>query len=185
MLLRCCLKHITTIAIRYILYLVHLCIYIFRPRSIYVVSKWSMFHFQLNFYFHQSYNLIKTLYLEYILLFLHDNVGDNAVSGCCLAFAWFFANFSLVLLIKVLLIKKVCIPPWNQQISKGIEDLRKLFYLWCLSGFWIRLLKQTYFRDLRLMTSVSLKPVCFFKKTHFFTKHPRWLHIYFTRAWRR
>ena len=36
--------------------------------------------------------------MQYVLLFMDDNVDDNN-----LAFAWFFANFSLVLLIKVLL----------------------------------------------------------------------------------
>ena len=35
---------------------------------------------------------------------------QNFSSGCCLAFACFFANFSLVLLIKVLLIKKAFTP---------------------------------------------------------------------------
>ena len=35
---------------------------------------------------------------------------QNFSSGCCLAFACFFANFSLVLLIKVFLIKKAFIP---------------------------------------------------------------------------
>ena len=55
------------------------------------------------------------LFLEYLLLFLNDNVDEdgkwfsnskNSASGCCLAFAWYFANFSLALLIKVSLIKK-------------------------------------------------------------------------------
>ena len=54
-------------------------------------------------------------FLEYQLLFLEDNVDEErqqfsnkkgSVSGCCLAFSWFFANFSLALLIEVLLIKK-------------------------------------------------------------------------------
>ena len=54
-------------------------------------------------------------FLEYVLLLLDDNVDEecqyfsdikSSASGCCLAFAWFFANISLVLLIKVLLIKK-------------------------------------------------------------------------------
>ena len=54
-------------------------------------------------------------FLEYPLLFLDDNVSEESeyfsiskisASGCCLAFASFFANFSLVLLIKVLLIEK-------------------------------------------------------------------------------
>ena len=50
-------------------------------------------------------------FVEYLLLFLDDNVdknSENSASGCCLPFAKFFANFSLVWLIKVLLIKKAC-----------------------------------------------------------------------------
>ena len=52
------------------------------------------------------------------LLFLDPNVDEqrdqfsdskNSASGCFLHFAWFLANFSLVLLIKVLLIKKASI----------------------------------------------------------------------------
>ena len=35
--------------------------------------------------------------------------SESSVSGCCLAFAYFFANFSIVLVIKVLPIKKACI----------------------------------------------------------------------------
>ena len=35
----------------------------------------------------------------------------SSSSGCCLAFVWFFANFSLMLLIKVLLIKKCIFYP--------------------------------------------------------------------------
>ena len=47
--------------------------------------------------------------LEYLLLLLDDNVNKKSqyfsnskslASGCCLASAWFFASFSLVLLIK-------------------------------------------------------------------------------------
>ena len=37
--------------------------------------------------------------------------SKSSILGCCLAFAYlfiFFANFSLVVLIKVLLMKKVC-----------------------------------------------------------------------------
>ena len=52
---------------------------------------------------------------EYTLLFLVDNEdkesekflnSKSSASGCCLASGWFFANFSPVLLIKVLLVKK-------------------------------------------------------------------------------
>ena len=54
-------------------------------------------------------------FLEYLLLLLDGNVdeesklfsnSESSASGCCLAFAWFFANSSLALLKKVLLIKK-------------------------------------------------------------------------------
>ena len=48
--------------------------------------------------------------LEYLQLFLGDNLHDvhgkchsnskSSASGCCLNFAWFFANFSLALLLK-------------------------------------------------------------------------------------
>ena len=58
-------------------------------------------------------------FLEYLLLYLDDNVDEESedisnsrslASGFWLAFAWFFDNFSLALLIKVLLIKKACRP---------------------------------------------------------------------------
>ena len=40
----------------------------------------------------------------------------SSASGCCLAFASFFAIFSMVLLIKKLLIKKGCIPLRDTEI---------------------------------------------------------------------
>ena len=54
-------------------------------------------------------------FLEHIVLFLENNADEeyekisnskSSASRCCLAFAWFFANFSLALFIKVLLVKK-------------------------------------------------------------------------------
>ena len=57
-------------------------------------------------------------FLEYLLFFLMTtwmeeskqfSSSESSVSGCCLAFAYFFANFSIVLVIKVLPIKKACI----------------------------------------------------------------------------
>ena len=57
-------------------------------------------------------------FLEYLLLFSDDNVDEksekfsnskSSASDYCLAFAQFFANFSLPLLMKVLLIKKACL----------------------------------------------------------------------------
>ena len=76
----------------------------FSPRSVYVVFMWSIFLFQPH------------LELENFLLFLDDNVDEekfsnskSSTSKYCLAFAWLFANFSLPLLIKLLLMKKACI----------------------------------------------------------------------------
>ena len=57
-------------------------------------------------------------FLEYLLFFLMTtwmeeskqfSSSESSVSGCCLAFAYFFTNFSIVLVIKVLPIKKACI----------------------------------------------------------------------------
>ena len=53
----------------------------------------------------------------------------SSASGCCLAFAWFFAKFSLTLLIKVLLIKKKSVGSY----------FCKMFHHRCLTVFWIRL----------------------------------------------
>ena len=102
-----------------------------RPRSIYVVSMWSIFHFHLSFHllfisfslwlilqFQECRHTCVFAYvLDYVLIFLDDNVdkeckllssNKSSASGCCLAFAWIFVSFSLVLLIKVLLIKIAC-----------------------------------------------------------------------------
>ena len=63
---------------------------------------------------YNSHTCFFTYFLEYVQLFLDDNVDEECewfsnrkrlASGCCLSFAWFFANFSLLLLIKVLLFK--------------------------------------------------------------------------------
>ena len=37
------------------------------------------------------------------------SISKSSASGYCLAIAWFYVNFSLSLLVKVLLIKKACI----------------------------------------------------------------------------
>ena len=72
MLLRCCLIHIPIIVMRHILYLF---LSMSRPKSIYVVSLWSIFHFQPHFHCHQSYNIIKTDALVFCtffrMLYLH------------------------------------------------------------------------------------------------------------------
>ena len=66
---------------------------------------------------------------------MDDNVDEesekfsykkSSASGCCLAFACFFANFNLALLIKVLLIKKLCVLPityWTRHLITTFELL--------------------------------------------------------------
>ena len=118
MLLRCCLINLNMIILRQFLYLVYLCpcldlglfmsdlgnlffIFIFMFITIYqrFSLKWT--------------HLFFAHFLEYALLFLDHNVNEetewfsnskSSVSGRCLVFAWFFANFSHVLLIKVFLL---------------------------------------------------------------------------------
>ena len=57
---------------------------------------------------------------QYLQLILDYNVDEESeqfsnrkgsVSGCCLAFPYFFSSFSLALLIKMLLIEKACSCP--------------------------------------------------------------------------
>ena len=122
MLLRCYLIHIRIIIMRHyaeILFILHF-FSMSRPRTMYIVSVWSIFHFHLHFHYDQSYNLMNTVILVSLLIFENmsyhfwiitwvknaNNLQITKASGCCLAFAWFFANFSLAWLTKVLLIKK-------------------------------------------------------------------------------
>ena len=120
MLLRCSLINITIILLRQISYLVYL-----SPSlglGLFILYLCDLFFiFSLIFIvinditsFKQTY-LLFVHFLEYLLLFLFDTVDEeceqflknrSSASGCCLAFACFFANFSLMFLIKVLLIKK-------------------------------------------------------------------------------
>ena len=120
MLLRCSLIHITITLLRQISYLVYLCPTL--GLGLFILYLCDLFFiFSLIFIvinditsFKQTY-LLFVHFLEYLLLFLYDTVDEeceqflknrSSASGCCLAFACFFANFSLMFLIKVLLIKK-------------------------------------------------------------------------------
>ena len=54
----------------------------------------------------------------------------NSALGCCLAFAWFFVNFSLGLLIKVLLIKQKTyniIKPFGNMFRRkvSLEEMKR------------------------------------------------------------
>ena len=118
-LLRCYLIHITIIILRHI-HLVYLCpclgLGLFTPYLCDVVFIFSLIFIVINqiISFKQTY-LFFVQFLQYLLLDLDDNLNEKkqqfsnnkrSVSGCCLGFTWFFANFSLALIVKVLLIKK-------------------------------------------------------------------------------
>ena len=120
---RCCLIHITIIILRHILCLVYLCpclgLGVFMSYLCGLFFKFSLIFTIINHIstFKQRYLLFEH-FLECLLLFLDDKVDEESkefsnskgsASACCLAFAWFFAKFSLALLIKVSLIKKACI----------------------------------------------------------------------------
>ena len=121
MLLRWCLICISIIILKHFLHLLYL-LSMPRSRSIFVVSMWSIFHFIFIFIrikrtisWIPTYLFFFFFFLEYVPIFLDDKLDEerktlssskNPASKACLAFASFFANFSLDLLIKVLLIKK-------------------------------------------------------------------------------
>ena len=121
MLLRCCLIHITTITLRLILYLVYLCpcpgVGLFMSYLYDLFFIFSLIFIVIYYIisFKQTY-LFFVHFSKYVLLFLDDNVDEesrkfsnskSSASRCCLAFASFFVNFSLALLIKLLLKKNV------------------------------------------------------------------------------
>ena len=64
--------------------------------------------------------------------------SKSSASGCCLVFAWFFANFSLVLLIKVFFIKKRVYAVYVVQASKEETMITRSLRKYNLkSFFWI------------------------------------------------
>ena len=125
------LKHITTIIQKHMTHFIFgIFVFMSRSRSIYVV----FFIFSLIFIVIDSITSLKQTplffvqILEYVLLFWDDNLDEecklfsnskSSASGCCLAFAWFFANFCLGLLIKVL-IKKRALQNWVFLSIEGI-----------------------------------------------------------------
>ena len=75
-------------------------------------------------------------FLEYVPLCLDDNVDEkcekfwnnkSSAAGCCLAFAWFLANFSLALLIKVLLIKKKSV--YLKDMCITLKEIGKILFM--------------------------------------------------------
>ena len=120
MLLRCCLIHTAITILRHILYLVYFCpclgLGLFMSFLFYLFFTFSLIFIVINHIMSlKQTHLFFVHFLEYLLLFLDDKVveannSEISASGYCLAFAKFFTNISLALLIKVLLIKKACIP---------------------------------------------------------------------------
>ena len=138
-MLRCCLIHINIIILRQILYLVYL-----HPCSglgLFMSYLWILFFASFLIFVainhitsFKQMHLFSRKFFEYLLLFLNDNVDEehewfsnnkNSTSGCCLAFAWLFANFSLALLIKVLLIKKAYIYSINTEMLEVLGNSLK------------------------------------------------------------
>ena len=141
MLLRCCLMHIGFIMLRHFLDLLFLCQYLslglFLP---YVCALFFIF----IFIFIMVNRIISWIqahcffacFLEYALLFLDNKVhqefeqfssnSKSPASECCLAFAWFLANFSLALVTKVLLIKK-CVVSYGY----GIVTICEIVHFFC------------------------------------------------------
>ena len=139
MLLRSSLRHITIIILRPILHLVYLrpclgldlfmsylCIlFLFFNLIVIVINHITSY---------KQVHLFSCTFLENLLLFLNENLDEegelfsnsrNSTWDCCLAFAWIFANFSLALLIKVLLIKKVCIYSRNRDVLEMLINSMK------------------------------------------------------------
>ena len=112
-LLSYCLIHITIIITRYILYSVYLCpclcLCLFRSYLCKIFFIFSLIFIVTDnaSSFKETYLFFGTFFRMSPIIFGCSN-SKCSVSGCCLAFVWFFANFSLALLIVVLLIKKAC-----------------------------------------------------------------------------
>ena len=139
MLLRSSLRDVTIIILRPILHLVYLCPYLGLDLFMsYLCILFLFFSLIVIFINHitsyKQVHLFSCTFLENLLLFLNENLDEegelfsnsgNSTWHCCLAFAWIFANFSLALLIKVLLIKKVCIYSRNRDVLEMLINCMK------------------------------------------------------------
>ena len=118
MLLKCCLIYAGRILLRHLIYLVRLglfCLCLLRL-GLFCLYLCNLF-FIVTFIF-IIINPIISLKQTHLFLFFCTffRISPIYLLSCqkfslrgCLAFAYFFGNFSLMLLIKVLFIKKVCI----------------------------------------------------------------------------
>ena len=143
MLFRCCLIHITIIILRQNLYLIYLCLYL--CLGLYMSHVCNLFFiFSLTFIVINHITSLKQTHLffihfvECLLLFLGNNLDKeseqfsnikSSASGCCLAFAWFFANLS-----QSLLIKKTC-----KLIQLAYQEIELVFIFTGLITFFVNL----------------------------------------------
>ena len=110
-LLRCCLIRISIIILRHFLYLLYLwpCLDL-GLFMLYLCDLFVVFIFILIMINRMNTDtfVFLLMFLEYFLIF-YSNVNEeceicssskSSASGCSLTFAWFFANFSLALLLK-------------------------------------------------------------------------------------
>ena len=81
-----------------------------------------------------------------------DNIQTvkNSALGCCLAFAWFFVNFRLGLLIKVLLIKQKTyhiIKPFGNMLRRKVrsEEMKRYTLLGQTDQVDVRFVKDRMF----------------------------------------
>ena len=95
---KCCLSvayYIEAMSYQDTLYFLHLSLYL----------RFGLYVLFIVIYFAIDSSIFITI--NHIISLIQTNLFLGHVCQCCLAFAYFFANFSLALLIKVLLIKKV------------------------------------------------------------------------------
>ena len=72
------------------------------PGSTYILSMWSIFHYN----FHLQDNHIFSLKQTIVFSTFYFLPVKGSASGCCLVFTYFLGKFSLVLLIKMYLLKE-------------------------------------------------------------------------------
>ena len=171
MLLRCCLIQITIIILRHILNLVYLCtclnLGIFMSYLCNLFFIFNLIFIIINHItsFKQTYLVFVHVFLEYLLIFLNYNVGEeskwfsnskSSVSGCCLAVACLiFCQFQLGVTYKKACIFCLCHVTFNWRNS--FENIQKLWHVktnWVLESVTylsiknVKGLSLSYFTDI-------------------------------------
>ena len=129
MLLSCCSIHISIIILRYFcllylcpclalgLFLLYLCGLFFINTFIFILNKYMLAFllilYNMSYYMHKECEWLSNIY--------------SSASWWCLAFVWFFDSLCLTLLIKALLIKKVCNAA-VQQKHKANKTVTRTFW---------------------------------------------------------